>query len=227
VKQDLDRPADTSMMGIVHDALRRDMDRLRSALTTAPYPEGERRRALAEHAAWLLDFLHHHHAGEDAGLYPMVRVANPGAGALLDAMDAEHSAIHPCMDRLGDAAQRWGTSGSEADRVAVVEALDALDAVLRPHLDREEAEAMPVVSASITHRQWHEWDQATNVKPKSLTQLGAEGHWMLDGLDPRRRQILLHEVPAIPRMVLLYGFGPAYRRRAAARWGVPAGNGAS
>jgi hemerythrin-like domain-containing protein len=227
VKQDPNRPADTSMMGIVHDALRRDLDRLRNALTMAPPPEGERRQALAEHAAWMLDFLHHHHTGEDTGLYPMVRAANPQAGALLDAMDAEHTAIHPRMDQLAVAVQQWGTTGRDADRVSVVEALDALDAVLRPHLDREETEAMPVVSASITQRQWHQWDQETNIKPKSLTQLGSEGHWMLDGLDRSRRQVLLHEVPAIPRMLLLYGFGPAYRRRAGLRWGAPAGNGAS
>jgi hemerythrin-like domain-containing protein len=215
------------MMGIVHDALRRDLDRLRAALTTTPHPEGARRRALAEHTAWLLAFLHHHHTGEDEGLYPMVRAANPGAGALLDAMDAEHAAIDPCMDRLGAAAQRWGTTGSDADRVAVVDALDALDAVLRPHLEHEEADVMPVVSASITHRQWREWEQVTNIGPKSFADLGAEGHWMLDGLDPDRRRLLLHQVPAIPRVVLLYGFGPAYRRRAAARWGTPAGGGAS
>jgi hemerythrin-like domain-containing protein len=222
VKQDLDRPAETGMMGIVHDALRRDLDRLRIALTTPLFPDGARRKALAAHAGWLMDFLHEHHAGEDAGLYPMVRATNPAAAALLDEMDAQHHAIGPCMEQLRATAQRWGASGSDDDRIAVVSALAALDAVLRPHLDREEAEAMPVVSASITQRQWHEWDQRMNIKPKSLPELGEEGHWLLDGLDERRRRIVLHEVPAVPRMVLVYGFGPGYRRRAAARWTAPA-----
>ena len=33
-------PADTRMMGIVHDALRRDLGRAIDVLSTAPYPEG-------------------------------------------------------------------------------------------------------------------------------------------------------------------------------------------
>ncbi len=37
-----DAPADTRMMGIIHDALRRDLDRAVDALSTAPYPDGAR-----------------------------------------------------------------------------------------------------------------------------------------------------------------------------------------
>src|SRR4051812_38138353 len=104
MKKDLEGPADTRMMGIVHDALRRDLARLRTALGTSPPPDGERRRALAAHVGWLMDFLHDHHAGEDAGLYPMVRAADPAAAELLNAMDAEHRAVDPCMARLRSAA---------------------------------------------------------------------------------------------------------------------------
>ena len=32
-------PADTRMMGIVHAALRRDLERVREAVTTEPFPE--------------------------------------------------------------------------------------------------------------------------------------------------------------------------------------------
>ena len=31
-------PADTRMMGIVHEALRRDLERVRQVVTTEPYP---------------------------------------------------------------------------------------------------------------------------------------------------------------------------------------------
>ena len=61
-----DGPADTRMMGIVHDALRRDLARVRAALA-CPVPPA-RRRALAAHVGWMMDFLHEHHEGEDAGL---------------------------------------------------------------------------------------------------------------------------------------------------------------
>ena len=65
-------PADTRMMGIVHGALRRDLLRTRAALTAEPYPQGRRRRALGEHVAWLMEYLHAHHTGEDEGLWPLV-----------------------------------------------------------------------------------------------------------------------------------------------------------
>ena len=42
---------------------------------------------------------------------------------------------------------------------------------------------MPVVSASITQAEWQAVEQEYNIKPKSLAQLGMEGHWLLDGID--------------------------------------------
>jgi hypothetical protein len=220
VKHDMNGPADTTMMGIVHDALRRDLRRARATIADDPTPD--RRRPLAEHLGWMMHFLHAHHGGEDEGLYPMVRAANPGAAALLDAMDADHQIIHPPMNVVAGAASRWRQTGSDEDRAALLAALDTLADALLPHLDREEAEAMPLVSATLTHRQWHDWDQTYNIAPKSLPVLAEEGNWLLDGLDERRRQIVLHEVPLIPRLIVLHVFGPRYRRHATARWGSTA-----
>lgn len=211
-----DGPADTRMMGIVHDGLRRDLGRTRAALAEAPTPA--RRHAIAAHVAWMMDFLHAHHEGEDAGLYPMVRAADPDAAALLDAMAADHALVDPAVARLRAAASRWDGSGTDDARTALVAALDDLEAVLLPHLEREEREAMPVVSATLSHRRWHEWDQEFNIRPKSLPALAEEGNWLLDGLDDERRRIVEAEVPWLPRQIILRGFGPGYRRRAAARW---------
>ena len=103
-------------------------------------------------------------------------------------------------------------------RAELVTALDALAAVLSPHLDREVEEAMPVVSASITQAEWHAVEQEHNIKPKSLAQLGMEGHWLLDGIDAEGYRIVVGTVPTVPRFILLHGFARAYRRRAQVRW---------
>ena len=218
MKHDPAGPADTRMMGIVHDALRRDLGRLRGVLT-GPAPGPEQRAALGAHIQWLMDFLHDHHEGEDAGLYPLVLGKNPQARELLDTMDADHRRVTPAMDRVRSTGQGWTAGGSDADRDALLAGLDELTGVLFPHLEREEKEMMPVVATSITQRDWHRWDQQHNIKPKKLPRLAEEGNWLLDGLDPDRRRIVEGEVPAIPRYVIMYGFGPAYRRRAARRWG--------
>jgi hypothetical protein len=166
----------------------------------------------------MMEFLHAHHTGEDEGLWPLVRQQNPAAGALLDSLEADHLAISPAAAALAAAGQRYASTSADEPRADLVTALDALTRVLFPHLDREVEEAMPVVSASITRAQWHAVEQQYNIKPKSLAQLGMEGHWLLDGIDPEGYRIVVHTVPAVPRFILLHGFARAYRRRAQARW---------
>ncbi|MGI5509207.1 hemerythrin domain-containing protein [Streptomyces sp. CA-106131] len=210
--------ADTRMMGIVHGALRHDLDRVRAVLTSEPYPEHERRRALGEHVVWMMEFLHAHHTGEDEGLWPLVRERDPAAGPLLDSLDADHRRITPVAVALTAAGRRYASTATDEVRVELLAALDTLTGVLVPHLEREVDEAMPVVAAALTNVEWDAWDQKYNVKPKSLKQLGMEGHWLLDGIDPEGCQIVVHLVPPVPRFILLRGFARAYQRRTAAWW---------
>jgi hypothetical protein len=211
-------PADTRMMGIVHQALRRDLLRARQVLTVEPRPHGRQRRALGEHIVWMMAFLHAHHSSEDLGLWPLVRERNPAAGPLLDSLEADHRTIGPAAERLTEAGRRYAATSTDEARVALVSALDELTAVLLPHLDREVAEAMPVVSASITNAEWRAIERRYNLKPKSLPQLAMEGHWVLEDIDPDGYQVVVHTVPPLARLVLLHGFARAYRRRARARW---------
>ena len=120
------------------------------------------------------------------------------------------------------AAHSYGSGTSDETRVALLEALERLCEALFPHLEREEHETMPLVSVSITAAEWHAIDQQYFIKPKSLPQLGFEGHWLLDGLDPERSQLVVHQVPPIPRLVLVHGFARRYRRQATACWGPAA-----
>jgi len=212
------QPADTRMMGIVHGALRRDLLRTRAAVTTEPYPRGRQRRALGEHVVWMMDFLHAHHTSEDEGLWPLVRERNPAAGALLDSLEAEHSRIAPAVAALTAVGRRYEATEADEPRAELIVALDALVAVLFPHLDREVDEAMPVVSASITQAEYRAWEQTYAIKPKSFRQLGMEGHWVLDGIDPEGYQVVVRVVPPVPRFILLHGFARAYRRGARERW---------
>ncbi len=211
-------PADTRMMGIVHAALQRDLRRERERAGTTPYPDTRQRRALGEHVVWLMDFLHRHHTSEDEGLWPAVRAKNPAAGPLLDSLEADRRRIEPAAAALRAAGERYSASEDDAARRGLVAALDELADVLFPHLDREVAEAMPVVSATLSDDEWRALDQEHNIKPKSLRELGFEGHWLLDGIDDEGYAVVTGVVPPLPRFVLLHGFARSYRRRATAVW---------
>ena len=210
--------ADTRMMGIVHDALKRDLLRARQVLLASPAPRGRQAVALGRHVLWMLDFLHAHHSSEDAGLWPLVRRRNPAAAELLDSMEADHARIAPAADVVDAAARDYTTTTTDSARVALVVALDGLLDVLVPHLDREVAEAMPVVAASLTNREWDAVEQEYNIKPKTTRQLAMEGHWLLEGIDAEGYEVVVHKVPAALRFILIHGFGRAYRRQADARW---------
>jgi hypothetical protein len=205
-------------MGIVHSALRRDLERARMVLTEPPYPAEAQRRALASHLGWMMHFLHVHHTGEDEGLWPLVRSRNPSAASLLDQMDEDHRRIGPAITGLEEAARAYRDDASA--RGGLLDALDRLDAVLLPHLRREELEMMPVVAATLDDSEYRAVEREHFVAPKGLRELGREAHWVLDGLNPEGREVMLAVVPALPRLVLLHGFGRSYRRAAATRWGT-------
>lgn len=77
---------------------------------------------------------------------------------------------------------------------------------------------MPVVSSVVTNAEWSDIEQRHNLDGKSPGQLGREGHWLIDEADAADRARVLGLVPLVPRVLLLYGFGPAYRRHLRAWW---------
>ncbi len=210
-----DRPADTSTMRIVHAALRRDLERARRALTGQPPPDPRQRAAIARHLTWMMRFLEAHHRSEDDGLYPVVRARRPDATAVLDVMTDDHHAVGPAITQVEAAA---ATVAGGGDLTALVAALDRLSDVLLPHLEREEQEVMPLVTACMTHGEWHAIEQEHNLDGKSKSELGMEGHWLIDDAPPDDRAAVLGLVPPVQRLLLLHGFGARYRRRARACW---------
>ncbi|WP_461417220.1 hemerythrin domain-containing protein [Gordonia sp. GN26] len=210
-------PADTRSMGIVHSALRRDLQRARVVLASPPPPGDAQRHALADHLIWMMDFLHMHHTGEDQGLWPLIRSRNPDAAALLDDMEADHLRIAPAVDALVEAASAY--LGAPEARESLLHTLDRLSDVLLPHLEREELDAMPVVAATISTAEFRDVEHEYFVKPKGFAELGREGHWVVDGLDDGDRSLIDSVVPAIPRFILVHGFARGYRRRAEVMWG--------
>ena len=151
----------------------------------------------------------------------MVRAVDPAAGALLDAMAADHATVDPAVQCAPRRRRRWAADAG-APGPASTRSPRWRTCFCAPRARGERGHAGGVgddhATASGT------WDQKHNIKPKSLPKLAEEGLWLMDGLDPARRAIVEAEVPWVPRMIVLHGFGPGYRRRSAAG-GQDAGHG--
>jgi hemerythrin-like domain-containing protein len=215
-----DTPADTTMMRIVHDALRRDLARARVVLAEPRTPGGQR-RVIGTHLAWMMRFLHAHHAAEDDGLYPVAR-ERAGTGAeveVLDRMSRDHEAIASLVAQVQAAATVLVADGSDAAARRTVVAVDALCDALLPHLRAEEDDAMPLVSRLVTSAEWTAIDKEHNLDPKSMAELGFEGHWLIDSSTDADRATVLGLLPPVPRFLLLHGYARRYRRHTQACWG--------
>ncbi|MET7426908.1 SRPBCC family protein [Dactylosporangium sp. NPDC005555] len=140
---------------LMHAAIRVELDRLATFATGLAaghrQPGPRQLTALRDHVADAFDMIHHHHVGEDAFLWPMLREA-VGPSASLDALSDDHGELDPLMDLIR----------SSLDRLAggVDAAADLADAAVRlrdlmvPHLAEEEAVVVPIVASHIS-RQRH------------------------------------------------------------------------
>ena len=217
-----DAPADTTMMRIVHDALRRDLARATVALAEPVRMGRNQRRAVAKHLTWMMRFLHAHHASEDEGLYPIIREQARGAADVLDVLDRmsrQHEQIGIAIATVEAAAAALVADASDNARRQTVAALETLVALLLPHLEEEEDEAMPLTSRLITAAEWQAIEKQYNLDPKTLAELGFEGHWLIDSATAADRERVIGLVPPLPRFILLRGFARQYRRHVQACWG--------
>ncbi len=68
-------PVDMVMMYVMHHAFRRDLAAFAAAAPATPLEDRDAWRALADRWELFATALHHHHTGEDAGLWPLLHVA--------------------------------------------------------------------------------------------------------------------------------------------------------
>lgn len=148
-------PLDMSAMYLMHHAFRRDLDAFVAAVNATPVEDRACWAALAGRWAVFAEFLHHHHSGEDAGLWPAL-LARVGADdrRTLVAMEAEHAQIDPLLAAC-DAGFRALAEHPDHDvRAALAVRLVAGRERLAEHLRHEESEAIPLLQRHLTSQEW-------------------------------------------------------------------------
>jgi hypothetical protein len=147
----------------VHDMIRRDLTAVRGLAdeVAAGLPAAEARERVATLATggplWQLKvnclqhcrFVHAHHHGESAVLFPALRRADPALNPVVDKLEADHAAISGLLDAVEAAAD--GLDGAPATRDRLAETLRRLATDLLDHLRYEEE------NISDTMRAWTGW----------------------------------------------------------------------
>ena len=204
------------MNTIIHHGLRRDLARLAEALQQ---PVGdEQRMALVRHTEWMLDTLHHHHTGEDEGVWPRTLAKRPDLQPLVDEMQVEHDTLSAVSDDLRAAARSFGLDGSDATREAFAEAVQRMQEATLPHLEHEEQVAMPLVLDTLDDADWAYLEKHHFRAGMSLSDEGRMLMWLLDDLDDRRARMVRGAVPKPVMWLIDRRYGGSYDREASVRW---------
>lgn len=198
---------DWTMMYAMHAALRRELERI--ARVTAR-TDDDPKHVLRTAAGWEMfkSYLQVHHTAEDEMLWPPMRAAlagNPDATALLDAMEAEHSAIDPLLVAI-DAALADRDFGPQ--RLGGL--TDALATVLRAHIGHEEDEGLAVIDATITGEQFQAFgaDHGKRIAGDVQRYLP----WMLEDATPEVTATVLGQLPPPVQQAYRDEWQPAYAK---------------
>ena len=199
-------PVDTKMMYVMHHAFRRDLALFAEAAAATPVEDRDTWRAL--HTRWGIfsGSLHHHHAGEDAGLWPLLlERAGAGEQETLTAMEAEHALIDPLLAACAAGmAAMAGADGRVPDATVATRlhaGLVATRECLAQHLAHEETEAMAMVQAHLTTEEWEEMAKEHFGKGQTLRQLAAVIPWTLDRLPADVTAALFADAPAVMKLL--------------------------
>jgi hypothetical protein len=200
---------DFTMMYVTHDALRRDVSRLATAVAAG------QAGSPAVRAGWenFKAQLHLHHRVEDDDLWPRLYRAvgdQPEQLAMLEEMEAEHAVLDPMLESVE-------TALVDGDVSALGESVDALAGGLDGHLRHEENSALPLIQAVLTPKDWKGFGAAMR-RAQGLSGAGVYVPWIVDGASQADRERFFAALPAPLKVVNRLVFEPRYRRMGL--WGV-------
>jgi hypothetical protein len=184
-------PVDMTMMYVMHHAFRRDLAAFAAAATATPAGARSTWRALAARWDVFAAALHHHHTGEDAGLWPFLLERTDEAGrATLEAMEAEHAEIDPVLQACTAGFARLSTHDDDDARSALAIRLTAAKCSLGRHLEHEETGAIAIAQQVMTNQEWQNLEEVHFRSGLGTAELMALVPWALHQVpSPLRRSV--------------------------------------
>ncbi|ROZ89377.1 hemerythrin domain-containing protein [Gordonia sp. OPL2] len=206
-----DGPLDPFMMYLAHHGFRRDLADFARCVPRTPSADRTTWRALQKRWSIFREILHHHHAGEDAWIWPLLEErSTDDERAILAAMESEHGLIDPLLDACDAGFARMAAGADDTDRADLTTVLGDTHAHLTAHLAHEESDALTLIQARLSVEEWAGLEEKFG-DDSSLTDALRLAPWMLKGLDDDRRAIVKQRVPR-PLWVLAALGARSFRR---------------
>jgi hemerythrin-like domain-containing protein len=199
-----DGATDVGYMRAMHDALRRDIARLESAV---PAVAGAVDAAQELDQEWreLRARLERHHIAEDDDLWPMLRrhLTAPEDLAEIDLMIEEHRSLSAAITHVDRAI---------ATGIGTMAAVVVFGGELHSHLDHEERSVLPLLERHLSRAEWRGF-LITERRRTPLRDRPEFLGWVLDDANDADAEAVLSELPPPGRLVYRYVLGPRYAAR--------------
>ena len=98
---------DAFEMALVHGAFRRELTSAPSLIHNVEAGDTQRSSTVGGHVAFMADALHHHHAAEDAVIWPKLRARAATSEVDVTRMEDTHREIADYIERVRTVATSW------------------------------------------------------------------------------------------------------------------------
>jgi len=207
---------DTRDMLVVHDSIRRQFGAAPALVRGVAVGDTDRAAVVADHVDLLGALLHHHHAGEDRLLWPVLQPRVPAdLAATVTRMEHQHEGIAAAQQAVTAHVRAWRAGAGGSDREALAAALEDLFGRITEHLAAEEQHILPLAARHMTAAEWQRLGEE-GMAGLPARQLPLVFGMVMYDADPEVIRGILAHAPLVPRLLMPH-LGPRVYSRYARR----------
>jgi hemerythrin-like domain-containing protein len=188
----MDNPIDLRVYALVHHAMRQDSQRLVDFVSGTPRDDA----SLATVARWYdgyLAVIHHHHTGEDEGVFPDLARRSAKLEDGLGQLEDQHVVLDALLTAMKSGLADLRQTGSQRTRSDLTHVAKQLRHHLGEHLDAEEALIFPEISRLYSPAEWQAIDEEYFKKGVSFRFMSFIAPWVMAAAAEEHRSELLAE----------------------------------
>jgi hemerythrin-like domain-containing protein len=147
-----DAKADIRLIQVVHNTFRLGITRMVEA--TAQLEPAALVSCIGPYWAFYSSILDYHHHNEDEDDFPLLASKYPDIQPLVEELGADHRQMLDVLKKIDTAVEAFQKTPDVANRDAINAGAVELRDLFFPHLDREDAEVLPMYAKWISFDEW-------------------------------------------------------------------------